>query len=68
MARKRRYNAKQLRKRLEEDGWVKKTGGKHVILMTKPGHRPVTIPLHKGQTFDVGMSSDILKQAGIDDD
>ena len=42
-------------------------GGKHVVKMSKPGWRPVTIPSCHGETLSVGLARSILKQAGIDD-
>lgn len=68
MAKARRYTQKQMKKRMETEGWVNTGGGKHVIKMSKPGHRPVTIPFCGGETLDIGLSQAILKQAGIDDD
>lgn len=68
MAKRKRYNQKQMKKRLQEAGWTDKGGKKHVIKMTKPGHRPITLPNAHGETYDVKMSSAMLKQAGIDDD
>ncbi len=68
MAKQRRYTQKQLKKRLEGDGWVDTGGKKHVVKMSKPGHRPITLPMCGGETLDVGLSSAILRQAGIDDD
>jgi predicted RNA binding protein YcfA (HicA-like mRNA interferase family) len=68
MGKQRRYTQKQLKKRLKGEGWVNTGGGKHVIKMSKPGHRPITIPMCGGETLDVALSSSILKQAGIDDD
>lgn len=32
------------RKLLEEHGWTQTIGGKHSVKMTKPGHRPITLP------------------------
>lgn len=50
---------------LSENGWVQERGGKHVVKMTKPGMRPVTLPAHKGQDYSVGLTRAILKQAGL---
>ncbi|HYP22981.1 MAG TPA: type II toxin-antitoxin system HicA family toxin, partial [Actinomycetota bacterium] len=62
----RRYTQKELQKRLEAAGWVKTTGGKHVVKMVKPGRRAITIPICRGETLSVGLCRRILKQAGID--
>ena len=37
---------KQWIKRLEREGWVFGRGGNHQVKMTKPGHRPITLPEH----------------------
>ncbi len=55
-------NAKKL---MEADGWIAKRGGKHVIKMTKEGHRPVTLPYHGGQTYGKDLSAAIRRQAGL---
>ena len=47
-------------------GWSTSVGGKHNVKMTKKGHRPITLPQHKGQDYGPGLTSAILKQAGID--
>jgi predicted RNA binding protein YcfA (HicA-like mRNA interferase family) len=50
---------------LLENGWELETGGKHVVKMTKPGHRPITLPRHKGSDYGPGLTNAILKQAGL---
>lgn len=57
-------NQKSAIKLLERHGWTKTVGGKHVK-MTKDGHA-ITLPPHKGQDYSRGLTSAILKQAGID--
>jgi hypothetical protein len=37
-------NQREAKRLLEEHGWVETRGGKHVVKMTKPGHRPITPP------------------------
>jgi predicted RNA binding protein YcfA (HicA-like mRNA interferase family) len=37
-------------KLLEDNGWTLARGGKHVVKMTKPGNRPITLPHHKAAT------------------
>ena len=50
---------------LRRHGWSTSAGGKHNVKMTKPGHRPITLPQHKGQDYGPGLTGAILKQAGI---
>lgn len=57
-----------MKKRLEADGWVNTGGGKHVIKMSKPGFKPITLPAAHGETYSVSMSQGMLKHAGLDDD
>ncbi len=52
MARQRlpkRLDQKSALKLMEKNGWTNSKGGKHVVKMTKPGHRPVTLPMHRGE-------------------
>lgn len=50
---------------LERDGWLRETGGKHVVKMVKPGLRPITLPHHHGEPYGKGLSAAIVKQAGL---
>jgi predicted RNA binding protein YcfA (HicA-like mRNA interferase family) len=50
---------------LEENGWTETLGGKHVVKMTKPGCRPITLPKHRGQDYSPGLTAAILRQAGL---
>lgn len=50
---------------LEENGWTRTLGGNHVVKMEKEGHRPITLPYHKGQMYAVGLSQRILAEAGL---
>lgn len=50
---------------LANNGWTQELGGKHVVKMTKPGQRPITLPHHKGQDYSRGLTRAILKQAGL---
>ncbi len=52
-------------KLLQRHGWTKTKGGKHVVKMTKPGERPITLPMHKGEDYSPGLEAAILKQAGL---
>jgi predicted RNA binding protein YcfA (HicA-like mRNA interferase family) len=54
------------RRLLEDNGWELTRGGRHVVKMEKPGHRPITLPRHRGKTYGKGLTAAILKQAGLD--
>lgn len=58
-------NQKQWIKALKADGWTQERGGKHVVKMTKPGNRPITLPMHKGGDYSKGLDSAIRRQAGL---
>ncbi len=51
---------------LESHGWTNELGGNHVVKMTKPGHRPITLPQHKDPDYGAGLRAAILKQAELD--
>jgi predicted RNA binding protein YcfA (HicA-like mRNA interferase family) len=55
-------SAKQL---LEQHGWTETLGGKHVVKMEKPGHRPITLPMHHGSDYSRSLTAAILRQAGL---
>jgi predicted RNA binding protein YcfA (HicA-like mRNA interferase family) len=59
------HNQKSMRKLLVENGWRETRGGKHVVKMTKPGMRPITLPMHKGRDYGKGLERSILRQAGL---
>ena len=59
-------NQKTAVKLLEEHGWTEGVGGKHNVKMVKEGHRPITLPKHKGQDYSQGLTRSILRHAGID--
>jgi predicted RNA binding protein YcfA (HicA-like mRNA interferase family) len=59
------HNQKSMRRLLEEQGWSVSRGGKHVVKMTKPGERPITLPMHKGRDYGKGLERTILRQAGL---
>lgn len=52
-------------KLLESNGWTRETGGKHQTKMTKPGHRPITLPENKRRAYSKGFESALRRQAGI---
>ena len=58
-------NQKAAIRLLEENGWKRTRGGKHQVKMTKPGSRPITLPVHKGRDYSRGLTAAILRQAGL---
>lgn len=48
---------------LESQGWTAGQGGKHVVKMSKPGCRPITLPKHKGADYGKGLTAAIVRQA-----
>lgn len=52
-------------KLLERGGWTRTVGGKHNVKMEKPGHRPITLPRHRGQEYSRALTRAILRQAGL---
>jgi predicted RNA binding protein YcfA (HicA-like mRNA interferase family) len=59
------FNQAKARAVLEQAGWTRTLGGKHVVKMVKEGHPPITIPMHKGRDYGPGLRAAILKQAGL---
>lgn len=55
----------EARSLLEANGWKEEQGGKHVVKMVKEGHRPITLPKHRGQKYGKRLTSAILRQAGL---
>lgn len=58
-------NQKQWIKTLRQEGWTQERGGKHVVKMTKPGQRPITLPMHKGRDYSKGLDAAIRRQAEL---
>jgi predicted RNA binding protein YcfA (HicA-like mRNA interferase family) len=58
-------NQKQWIALLVRHGWTEERGGKHVVKMTKPSHRPITLPRHNGATYGPGLDAAIRRQAGL---
>jgi predicted RNA binding protein YcfA (HicA-like mRNA interferase family) len=54
-----------MRRLLIENGWVEVRGGKHPVKMTKPGKRPVTLPMNKGRDYNKWLERAILRQSGL---
>lgn len=61
-------NQKSARKLLEWHDWTQERGGKHVVKMTKPGRRPITLPYNHGEDYPPGLRAAILKQAGFSEE
>ena len=60
-----RLSQKSAKRLLEQHGWTEVRGGKHVVKMTKPGSRPITLPMHNGKEWGPDLTSQILRQAGL---
>ena len=58
-------NQKKAKKLLEQNGWLATKGGTHVVKMEKEGHRPITLPMHKGRDYSPGLTAAIQRQAGL---
>jgi predicted RNA binding protein YcfA (HicA-like mRNA interferase family) len=50
---------------LQAEGWTRTIGGKHSVKMEKPGHRPITLPTHQRKDYSPGLTSAILREAGL---
>lgn len=50
---------------LTAHGWTLSQGGKHVVKMEKPGHRPITLPAHKRAEYGPELTNGILRAAGL---
>jgi predicted RNA binding protein YcfA (HicA-like mRNA interferase family) len=60
------HNQRSMKQLLEANGWIETLGGKHVVKMTKQGHRPITLPHDKGGGgYPPGLTAAILRQAGL---
>ena len=50
-------------------GWsVGRASGTSHHVLTRTGHRPITIPVKKGRTLKEGTARAILRQAGVSED
>lgn len=68
MGRLAQLTGERLVRSLVKLGWTaKRQSGSHAVL-AKPGHTPVTIPVHKGKTLKEGTARGILKIAGVSED
>jgi len=59
------HNQRSMKRLLEANGWTESMGGKHVVKMTRPGHRPVTLPANGRRDYPPGLTSAILREAGL---
>lgn len=50
---------------LTSHGWTRERGGNHVVKMTKPGMRPITLPAARRQDYSRGLTRRILEAAGL---
>jgi hypothetical protein len=61
-----RRDQRSMKRLLEANGRIETAGGKHVVKMTKPGHRPITLPRDKGGGgYPIRLSTAIMRQAGL---
>lgn len=58
-------NQKDWIRRLEAAGWTRSVGGKHQTKMTKPGHRPITLPENRRREYPAGLSAATRRQANV---
>lgn len=65
MALPRTMNQREAQALLESEGWITSQGGKHVVKMAQAGHRPITLPKHKGEQYSRDLTARILRQAGL---
>jgi hypothetical protein len=56
---------KQWIKLLVSRGWTIERGGKHQTKMTKPGHRPVTLPENKRRAYSKGFEAQLRRETGL---
>ena len=63
------YSPKNLKKLLEEKGWILKRikGSHHIYIYPKTGET-LPVPIHGNRDMAKGTFFSILKQAGIDKD
>ena len=61
--------ALRMMRALERLGWsIDRASGTSHHVLTKPGHRPITVPVKKGRTLKEGTARAILRQAGVTED
>jgi hypothetical protein len=53
---------KQWIKRLEAEGWVRDSCGKHQVKMTKSGCRPITLPDNHRRVYAKGFESQLTRE------
>jgi predicted RNA binding protein YcfA (HicA-like mRNA interferase family) len=60
-------SGKEFCKALERKGWtLDRVSGSHHIY-TRPGHAPVSVPVHGNDTLGTGLQRKLMKQTGITD-
>lgn len=52
-------------RRLQQEGWTLERGGKHQVKMTKPSHRPITLPENKRRAYSKGFEAQLRREAGL---
>ncbi len=60
-----RHNQRSMKRLLEANGWTETAGGKRVVKITRPGHRPITLPHDKGGGHPIRLTMAIMRQAGL---
>jgi predicted RNA binding protein YcfA (HicA-like mRNA interferase family) len=51
---------------LQKAGWTRqKSGGGSHVKLTRPGRRPVVVPVHGNRPLPPGTLNNILRQAGL---
>lgn len=60
-------SGKEMCRILERHGWrhVRTRGSHHRY--EKPGHHPITVPVHGNETLKAGLQRAIMKDAGLTD-
>jgi predicted RNA binding protein YcfA (HicA-like mRNA interferase family) len=63
-----RISGKDMCRVLERNGWVlvRVRGAHHRY--EKPGHQPLTIPVHGTKTLHPKTQTDVMKEAGLSED
>lgn len=54
-------------KRLQQEGWTLERGGNHQVKMTKPRHRPITLPENKRRAYSKGFEAQLRREADLKD-
>jgi predicted RNA binding protein YcfA (HicA-like mRNA interferase family) len=54
-------------KRLRREGWTQEKGSNHQVKMTKPGCRPITLPMNKRKPYPKGLEAELRREASLQD-